>query len=73
MVVVSGQEGLDDKPTLAALAAERMGIGVEGAVLIDNIERNVSGLTTSRGTSPASERSEGRATTSEVKSNSSPT
>jgi phosphoglycolate phosphatase-like HAD superfamily hydrolase len=44
VVVISGQEGLDHKPALAVLAAERMGIGVEGAVLIDNIERNVTGF-----------------------------
>ena len=42
VVVVSGQEGLDDKPALAALAAERMGLRVEGTVLVDNIERNVT-------------------------------
>lgn len=44
VVVVSGQEGLDDKPALAALAAERMGIRVEETVLVDNIERNVTGF-----------------------------
>ena len=44
VVVVSGQEGVDDKAALAALAAERMGIAVEDTILIDNIERNVIGF-----------------------------
>ena len=44
VVVVSGQEGLDDKPALAALAAERMGIAIEATILIDNIEGNVIGF-----------------------------